>query len=106
MHNNIIAREIFQCTIFDLLTWATCSLDLNKIRIPCVQDIESLKHQQDEQNDAFPETDREDGSGEGGVEMTSRFVPGFRARSSMLREFYELVAPIPDVNDVVLCDIQ
>ena len=106
MHNSIIARENFQCTILDLLAWATCSLYLDEMRIPCIQDIEPLEHQQDEQDDAFLETDREDGSGEGGVEMTSRFVPGFRTRSSMLREFYEFVAPISDVNDAVLYDIQ
>ena len=101
-----MARENFQCIILDLLTWAKCSLDLEKIYIPCVQDIESLKHQQDEKNDAFPETDREDGSGEGRVEMASQLMTGLRTRSSRLREFYEFIAPIPNVSGVVLCDIQ
>lgn len=106
MLNSMTARENFQCTILDLLTWEKCSSNLNKICIPCVQDIESLKHQQDKKNDTFPEADREDGSGEGRVEMTSHLAPGLRARSSRLREFYEFVAPIHDVNRVVLCDIQ
>jgi hypothetical protein len=106
MHNSMIARESFQCTILDLSTWANFSLDLDKTCIPCVRDIEPLKHQQDEQNDAFPETNREDGSGEGGVEMTSQLVPGLRSRSSRLREFYEFVTSTSNVNDVVLCDIQ
>lgn len=77
MNNSITARENFQWVILDLLTCEKRSLDLDKRCIPCVQDIKSLKHQQGEQNDAFPKADREDGSGEGRVEMASLLVPGF-----------------------------
>jgi len=73
----MIARENFQFAILDLLTWVKHSLGLDGICIPYVQDIESLKHQQGEQNDALPKADREDGSGKGRVEMTSLLVPGF-----------------------------
>ena len=76
------------------------------IGIPYVQDIESLEHQHDEQDDAFPKADREDGSGEGRMEMTSQLVPGFGTCSDRLREFHKLFFLIPDVSDVVLCGVQ
>jgi len=54
--------------------------------IPHVQDTKPLEHQQGERDDTFPKADREDGSGEGRVEMASHLRPGFSTRSGRLRD--------------------
>jgi hypothetical protein len=58
-------------------------------RIPYVQNIKSLEHQQGKQNDTFPKAYREDCSGEGRVQVTSQLMRRFSVRSGGLREFYE-----------------
>lgn len=83
-----------------------CSINLDGESIPCVQDIETLEHQQGKQNDAFPKADREGSSGEGGVEVAPWLTPGFGVPNRRLGELYEFVTSIYAVSGVVLRDIQ